>query len=62
MSPRHQFRLYYPEEARKIDEGYAELGIVVVDTVTRFFRYVFPFFVPRSDNNNKTDSDTEKGI
>ena len=62
MSPRHQLRLYYPEEARKIDEGYADLGIVVVNAITRVFGYVFPFFVPRSDKTNKTDSDKEKGI
>jgi hypothetical protein len=58
MSPRHQFRMYYPEEAKKIDQGYTELGIIVVNTVSHIFRDVIvPFFIPSLKKNDNPDKD-----
>lgn len=58
MSPRHQFRMYYPEEAKKIDQGYMDLGIVVVNTVSHVFRdIVIPFFIPSLKKTNNPDKD-----
>ena len=60
MSPRHQFRMYYPEEAAKIDKGYADLGIVVVNVVSHVFRdIVIPFLIPQLKKNDKTNKDYE---
>jgi hypothetical protein len=50
--------MYYPEEARKIDEGYAELGIIVVNAVSNVFRsIVLPFFIPSLKKTNNPDKD-----
>jgi len=63
MSPRHFYRAYYPEEAKKMDQAYAEAGVIIVDTVTRAFkRFVIPFFVPGLRETNNTDKDNAKGI
>lgn len=58
MSPRHQFRMHYPEEARKLDEGYAEFGIVVLNSISYIVKDVIvPFFVPSLKKTNNPDKD-----
>lgn len=50
--------MYYPEEAKKIDQGYMDLGIVVVNTVSYVFRdIVLPFFIPSLKKTNNPDKD-----
>ena len=62
MTPRHHFRMNYPEEARKIDQGFADAGIIVVNAFTKGLRFIFPFFVPRPKETNKTDKHNAEGI
>lgn len=62
MSPRNFLRVYHPEEARKIDQGYSDAGIIVVNVFTRAIRFMFPFFVPRAEESIKTDNDNAEGI
>jgi hypothetical protein len=62
MSPRHFYRASYPEQARELDRAYAEAGIVVVNTVTRAFRYIAPFFIPSAKKNDKANKNNAEGI
>jgi hypothetical protein len=50
--------MYYPEEAKKIEEGYAEFGIIVVNAVSHVFKdIVLPFFIPSFKKTNNPDKD-----
>lgn len=62
MTPRNFLRVYHPEEAARIDKGFADAGIIVVNAFTKGLRFIFPFFVPRPKETNKTDSHNAEGI
>jgi hypothetical protein len=50
--------MHYPEEARKLDEGYAEFGIVVLNSISYIVKDVIvPFFVPSLKKTNNPDKD-----
>lgn len=61
MTRYHYFNVYYPEEARKISEGYASAGSIVWNGFTRVTGlYKFFSFTPVEINNNP-DKDMIKG-
>lgn len=62
MSPRNHLRVYHPEAAKEIDQGYSDMGIVVVNTFTRVLRFIFPFFIPHPKETNSTGKDNAEGI
>ena len=50
--------MLYPEEAKKIDEGYANMGIIVVHTISSVWKsYIIPFFIPSKKITDKIDKD-----
>lgn len=62
MSPRNFLRVYNPEAAREIDQGYSDMGIIVVNAFTKGLKFLFPFFIPRAKESNKTDTHNAEGI
>jgi hypothetical protein len=62
MSPRHFYRAMYPEQSKDLDRAYAEAGILVVNSVSRFVRSIIPFFIPQEKKINKIDKNNAEGI
>jgi hypothetical protein len=50
--------MLYPEKAREIDEGYTDMGIIVVHSISNVWKsYIVPFFIPSKKITNKIDKD-----
>lgn len=60
MTPprRYFYYMQYPEESKKMDEAYAQQGLIVLNSISHIVRDVIvPFFIPSLKKTNNPDKD-----